>query len=516
MTSDSARISRRGLLAGGLAGAATILLPAAEAGPAARGLPRARPESLGIDPAGILGFIDQVNAKVGGLHSMMLLRHGKVAAEAWWAPYAPQYPHMLFSLSKSFCSTGVGLAAVEGKLSVDSPVISFFNEDLPAKVSDNLAAMTVRNLLTMSTGHDQDTTGRITSAPDGNWVRAFLSLPVEHAPGSKFVYNSGATYILSAIVRKVTGQDLLDFLRPRLFGPLGITGQTWETCPRGISIGGWGLSVKTEDIARFGQLYFQKGRWNGRGLIPESWVAEATSKQVSNGNPVTGGDWNQGYGYQFWRSRHGNYRGDGAFGQFCIVMPEHDAVLAITSGVSDMGAVMNSAWEHLLPALKASPTSISAGDSLTDRFRSLTVPTPAGIPAADAAKRYSGRRFQFQPNDQKIDQVQLLFDSSRARVAILGPGGVQRLECPGNKWKVGSYVAAQPPSAISARPTRRVASSGAWTSDDTYTMKVCFLETPFVQTTTFTFSEDRLTVRSKMNVGFGPTERPALTGKLVT
>ena len=212
------------------------------------------------------------NGTVHDLHSFMLLRHGQVVARGWWSPYAAQRPHMLFSLSKSFTSTAVGLAVAEGRLTVDDPVLSFFPEDAPAKVSPNLAAMRVRDLLSMSTGHAKDATGRATHKKEGNWVKGFLSLPVRYAPGTHFVYNSAATYMLSAIVQKLTGMTLLDYLRPRLFEPLGIDNPTWESCPRGINTGGWGLSVRTEDIARFGQLYLQKGVWKGQRILPEAWV----------------------------------------------------------------------------------------------------------------------------------------------------------------------------------------------------------------------------------------------------
>ncbi|HEX2999328.1 MAG TPA: serine hydrolase, partial [Armatimonadota bacterium] len=311
-------------------------------------LPRISPEAAGIAPEAILAFIDAVEQRVGGLHGFMLLRHGSVAAEGWWNPYAPQLPHMLYSLSKSFTSTAVGFAVAEGRLTVEDRVISFFPDKLPSKVDDNLAAMRVKDLLTMNTGHDQDATGATASAADGDWVRAFLSLPVEHTPGSKFVYNSAATYMLSAIVQKLTGMPIVEYLKPRLFDPLGIEGQSWDTCPRGINTGGWGLRLKTEDIARFGQCYLQKGKWGDRQLVPAAWVAEATRKQVDNNN---GGpnDWIQGYGYQFWRCRHNAYRGDGAFGQYCVVMPDQDAVLAINSGVGDMQAVLDAVWDCLLP-----------------------------------------------------------------------------------------------------------------------------------------------------------------------
>ena len=331
---DHSPFSRRRLLTGlAFGSAACVLGSVGDALADAPGkLRRKRPEALGIDPASISAFVDAVEQKVGGLHSFMLLRRGQVAAEAWWTPYGPEHPHMLYSLSKSFASTALGLAVAEGKLTVVDKVTSFFPNDLPTTISEHLRAMRVKHLLMMSTGHDTDATAPTINTPDGNWPKAFFSLPVQHAPGSKFVYNSAATYMCSAIVQKLTGKTVLDYLTPRLFQPLGIEGPTWESDPRGVNVGGWGLKVKTEDIARFGQLYLQKGKWQGKQLIPESWVAEATSKHIDNGTSPTS-DWAQGYGYQFWRCKHGAFRGDGAFGQYCVVMPEQEAVLAITSTV---------------------------------------------------------------------------------------------------------------------------------------------------------------------------------------
>jgi len=314
-------------------------------------LPRSTPEEQGICSSGIIDFLKGVSEKKLGLHSFMLLRHGHVVAEGWWSPYAPEKPHMLFSLSKSFTSTAIGFAVQEALLSLEDKVVSFFPEEAPKDISENLAAMEVKHLLSMSTGHAEDTTGPMMQQKDGNWVQGFLACPVVYKPGTHFLYNTGATYMLSAILQKITGQTLLEYLTPRLFEPLGISGATWDSCPRGINTGGFGLKVKTEDIAAFGQFYLQKGLWNGRRLLSEDWIEKATGFQVSNGN---GGesDWTQGYGYQFWRCRHNAYRGDGAFGQYCIVMPEQDAVVAITSGLGDMQAVLNLVWDCLLPAIK--------------------------------------------------------------------------------------------------------------------------------------------------------------------
>lgn len=318
-------------------------------------LPRATPESQGVSSEAILDYIQTADREVNSMHSFMLVRHGKVVAEAWWQPESPEKPHILWSLSKSFTSTAVGLAVAEGKLSIDDPVLKFFPEDAPEAPSANLKAMRVRDLLTMNAGHQDELNWR----EQADWAQAFLAHPVPHKPGTHFRYNTPATYMLSAIVQKVTGQTVLDYLTPRLFEPLEIEKPVWETSPQGISIGGYGLYLRTEDIAKFGQLYLQKGKWKGKQLIPESWIDMATSKQVSNGsNPAS--DWDQGYGFQFWRCRHGAFRGDGKDGQFCIVLPEQDAVIAITAQTGNMQAELNVVWEKLLPAFHDAPLSENA------------------------------------------------------------------------------------------------------------------------------------------------------------
>lgn len=334
-------------------------------------LVRRSPESQGVSSKAIREFIETVNQKIDTLHSFMLLRHGHVVAEGWWKPEFADKPHVLHSLSKSFCSTAVGLAVAEGKLSVDDLVLKFFPEDAPERPSDKLKQMRVRDLLTMSTGHD--TEPKFTA--DEPWVKTFLAHPVSHKPGAHFQYNSPATYMQSAIVQKVTGQTVLEYLKPRLFEPLGIQNPTWMTSPQGISTGGWGLMICTEDIAKFGQLYLQKGTWNGKQLVPTTWVEQATSKQVSNGSDPAR-DWDQGYGFQFWRCRHNAYRGDGAFGQFCIVLPEQDAVIAITADTKDMQAELNVVWDKLLPAFHANALPANADEEalLKATLSKLAVP----------------------------------------------------------------------------------------------------------------------------------------------
>ena len=519
MSEKSTPPDRRTFLQGVAMGAAACAMGdiAAEASPASLSpsvrLLRVGLEAVGIAPAGASAFVEAVNAKVGGLHSFMLLRHGKVAAEAWWTPYAPASPHMLYSLSKSFTSTAAGLAVSEGLFSVEDAVTSFFPDSLPATISDNLAAMRVRHLLTMNTGHDKDATGGTTSQPDGDWVRGFLALPVEHTPGSKFVYNSAATYMLSAIVQRRSGKTVLDYLTPRLFVPLGIENPTWETCPKGINTGGWGLSVKTEDIARFGQTYLQKGQWNGRQVVPVAWVEQATMRQVPNGDPALPSDWSQGYGYQFWRCRHNAYRGDGAFGQYCLVMPDHDAVLAITSGVGDMQAVLNAVWEHLLPAMGTAPLP---ADSKTDtdlqhKLKTLAIPVPQGQPTSPTVARVSGKTFRFGDNGQKLESLTLTFDAGGCQIVMRDAKGEQRVTCGSSRWVKGAALLE---GALSSKVEAKVMARGTWTQDDTYTATLCFMETPYVRTLICAFGQDQMTLRIHNNVSFGPTDTPSLVGHL--
>src|SRR4051812_26120385 len=275
---------------------AISLAAAARAEAAGVPLPRSTPEEQGISSVAVREFVEAAD-KIDTLHSFMILRHGHVIGEGWWKPEAADKPHVLHSLSKSFNGTAVGLAIAEGKLSLDDPVLKFFPGEAPAEPSENLKAMTVRDLLTMTGGHDTEPK----SGPGGPTVKQFLAQPVVHQPGTHFQYNTMGSYTLSAIVTKVTGQTTLEYLKPRLFGPLGIQSPQWDSSPEGNSLGGYGLKLCTEDIAKFGQLYLQKGKWNGQQLIPQEWISQATSKQVPNekeSHSKIGIDWQQGYGFQ--------------------------------------------------------------------------------------------------------------------------------------------------------------------------------------------------------------------------
>ncbi len=464
-------------------------------------LPRSSPEAQGVSSSKIQAFVEAADKNIDSLHGFVLVRHGHVIAEGWWGPYSADAPHELYSLSKSFTSTAVGLAIAEGKLKLDDPILKFFPDDAPANPSANLKAMRLSDLLRMSTGQQTEPPRRA----DEPWTKTFLKHAVPFKPGTHFMYNTSATYMLSAAVQKATGQTVLDYLKPRLFEPLGITKPTWVTSPQGISAGGYGLSVRTGDIAKFGQLYLQKGKWQGKQLVPRAWVEAATSRQTSNGsNPNS--DWDQGYGYQFWRCRHGAYRGDGAFGQFCIVLPKQDAVIAITAGVGNMQAVLNLVWDKLLPAFEPAPMpeNESAQTALAGALKGLSMHLPKanGTPA-----KVAGRKYNFPANDLKLDSIEVKSggkDGEATLVTRIG-GNEQTLVCRPDAWHKGRL-------AWHRLPEQPAATGGAWTSDDTFTAKICFYETPFVVTLRLKFARNEVRIDSAQNVGFGPVKVGPLVG----
>lgn len=300
---------------------------------------KSAPEMQGVPCAALERFLralDDEGQKLG-VHGVMVLRHGAVICEAYWAPYRAQVPHMLYSMSKTVTGMAIGILVDEGYLSLDETLVSIFPElvlkqQFPFFPQNHIRQMTVRHLLTMSTGCRFNEIG---SMLDGDWARMFMESVPKFEPGSAFEYNSLNSYMLSAIVARRTGMGLSDYLRPRLFEPLGIAQYAWEKCPMGIEKGGWGLSLTLEDTAKLGQLYLNGGEWNGRRIISEDWIRASTKIQTA----IPGSECKNGYGYQVWiGKKDGVYQFNGAFGQHVVVLPSFDAVVAIFSGSSQLFA----------------------------------------------------------------------------------------------------------------------------------------------------------------------------------
>jgi len=345
-------------------------------------LPLATPSEVGVDAAGVLAFLDAVQAADDQeLHSVALLRHGRVFARGWWDPYGPDDATLMYSLSKSFTSTALGFAVAEGLVALTDRVVDRLPPE--GEVGPRTAAMTLQDLAAMASGHHADTLDdpRVRDAADP--ALGFLSIEPDSDPGTVFAYNNPATYTLGAVLQSVTGTTLTEYLRPRLFEPLGITPGWWDQRPAGRDIAFTGLHLTTEALMRFGQLYLDGGTYAGRQVLPQGWTGTALALHTPNPaepNP----DWRQGYGFQFWRGRHGTVRGDGAYGQFVVLMPEQDAVLVTTAGTGNMQGVLDAAWAHLLPAFDRA-TSVEADAALADRLEHLQIVTDSPDPLVDLA-----------------------------------------------------------------------------------------------------------------------------------
>lgn len=434
-------------------------------------LPRSTPSEQGVDANGVLAFLGAAEAAGMDLHSIMLLRHGNVIAEGWWAPYAADRIHLLYSLSKSFTSSAIGIAESEGLLSLDDPVTTFFPDKVPAELPRYVADLTVRHLLSMASGHAEDTIGKlIAGGPD--FVRTFFSIPPDREPGRLFCYNQGCTYTLSAIITKLTGQRLVDYLRPRLFAPLGIERAHWLHTDEGVDQGFSGLHAETESVAKLGQLYLQDGTWDGAQIVPKDYAVRAHTKQVDNAPSSDNPDWQQGYGLQFWICRYDAYRGDGAFGQFCIVIPAADAVIACTAQISDMQAEIDLFWEHLLPALSGTGSPDPDADrTLAARLSALSTAT---IDAADSAPAESVTfgldggppRYAEQLTGVRVDTK----DGTSTLVLTVG-GAEQAVDVRPGTWTEGELPGiGQLLSPVSA--------TGGWVADDEFAADVVFLTAP--------------------------------------
>ena len=480
-------------------------------------LPRSDPETEGVSSKGILNFIEAVEQSGQEWHSFMFLRHGKVIAEGWWDPYQPDLKHIMYSTSKTFTSTAVGFAVSEGKLTVEDKVISFFPDLLPDTVSDNLTALRVKDLLCMAAGQNPEPIGILRGQ---HWVKSFLSVPIVDKPGTKFLYNSAATYMLSAILQKVTGEKMIDYLTPRLFEPLSVKGADWEIDPEGINTGGWGLRVKTEDMAKLGQLYLQKGRWNDQQLLPEKWIDEATTAKIMQKSDITDeekatSDWLQGYCYQIWRSRNNAFRADGAFGQFIIVMPEQDAVVAVTANVNNMQKEIDLVWEHLLPAIHSGqlPADQDAAAALRKKLVSLALPPAKGTAASIEKKLSSKTTFVMDQSEttlsihfkndvcyfaMKIDAVEYLFEFGKQAWKT------------GETTKPGVYIVPSVSNFVGLPPFK-IAGSYAWDDEQTLSLILRYIESPHYETFILLFDGERLTATVSNSIN--PHQKIQLTGK---
>jgi CubicO group peptidase (beta-lactamase class C family) len=431
-------------------------------------LPRTTPESRGLPSAAVLALVDRLEAEGLEPHSLMLLRHGHVLAEGWWAPYHRRGVQLVYSLSKSFTSCAVGLAVADGLVGLDDRLVDVF-PDQAGTAGPRVRGLRLHDVLSMSTGHVEDTLDHLLGRDDP--VAAYLSLEPLAERGSWFVYDNGATFVAGAAVQRAAGSRLLDYLRPRLLDPIGVGPAAWITASDGHDAGFSGLHVRTEAVAHLGQLLLDDGVWQGERILPEGWVARATSPLTDNSMHDGGVDWQQGYGYQFWRCRHGAFRGDGAFGQFCLVLPDQQSVVAITAGTEDMQAVLDAIWEELLPAYADAPLAAdpAALAGLQQRLAAATLPVTASAPGATPTED-GPWRFTREDTGWELDltSVEVRRVGTGSWELVVQSGGEVTVPCADGSW----------PAMHTSDGSAPFVASGGWTAPGVFEARVCAVETP--------------------------------------
>ncbi|MCQ2388362.1 MAG: beta-lactamase family protein, partial [Kiritimatiellae bacterium] len=436
------------------------------------------PEAEGISSRAILDWVDAAEKEIAWMHSFVLVRHGKIVASGWWNPYKREYPHRLFSHSKSFTSTAVGFAADEKKLDLDERVAAIFPDKLPANPSENALRLRVRDLLTMNVGSEG--TDNFRRDPSGDWEKAFFAGDFKHEPGTRFKYDSSATYMLASIVERKTGRKMMEYLHEKFFDPVGITSVYTTYSPSGVPCGGWGMAMTTEELARFGQFYLQRGAWEGKQLLSRDWATLATTKQTASGwggPDQPDSDWYQGYCFQFWRCRHNAFRADGAGGQFTIVMPDQDAVFCGTALFGDFQGAFNTIWKHVLPAFKDAPLAEDpeALKRLRDKCASLELPLVKGSKTGVVA---DAKTWKLKPNARGITALSFAPDAEGWTLAFACADGERQLAVGAGKWRAGelqmSRQTCDPLGAYGLLGRVATAANGAWTAPGVFEAELYF------------------------------------------
>ncbi len=322
--------------------------PASRSTTPGHSLPRSTPEQQGVPSDAVLRMVRRWQDEGNEPHGVVVIRHGHVVAEGAWRPWPRDGLRLVYSVSKTFLAMAAAFAEAEGLLVRDERLVDVFPEAASA-AGPRAARLTVEDCLRMSTGHHADTLDTVPGLAGGGEeaVAPFLAAEPDEEPGSWFLYHNGASRVLALAVQRRTGERLLDYLGPRLLDPIGVTDAAWTTWA-GSDLGFSGLHVTTDTVARLGLLLLQDGVWQGRQVLPQGWVATASSALADTSHHPDPADWRVGYGYQMWRSRHG-FRADGAYGQFALVVPHHDLVVAVTSCTETTHEVLDAVWDELLP-----------------------------------------------------------------------------------------------------------------------------------------------------------------------
>jgi Beta-lactamase len=463
------------------------------------------PENHRLSSKALLDFfmrIEQLNLDV---NSFMLLQDGKITAQFWRTPYRKDCPQLLYSLSKSFTSIAVGIAWDHGFLNLDDKVISFFPDKLPNNISPNLAKMTVHHLLSMNAGHHDNIYAAI--AKEQDWVKTFLSLDVEHEPGSYYRYSTHSTYMLSAIIEQATGQNMVDFLMPRLFEPLGIPRPSWEICPMGITGGGMGLSLSTESVAKFGLMLLNNGVYEGKRIVSEQYIKLATTEQSDNRTGAERIDSAQGYGYQFHLCRRGCYRGDGGFGQLCFVAPQENIVIVATSGFKNMKplqTLLDLIFEHIFDQIDNSDSTCPEDNiELQKLLSEMSYPIPAIQPIPEDIPDLNNRCYIVDDNPHGLKKIKFKSKDERLELHVFY-GDKRDNMLPFDFTKsMRSYDVFNKDLSMHKQ---EVVTYAAWQDKHTLLLTLFYIETPYIVTYTITFKDASVDFQFNINVSLNIPE----------
>ena len=468
---------------------------------------RVTPESVGIRSEAIWNFLDAVDTDLTEMHGLVIMRHDKIAAEGWWAPYAPGIPHMCASLTKTYMGTAIAIAIQEGLLTLDTHVNDIFPEFVPENPSPYFEELTIRHILTMGSGMCEFPT------MEGNWVQNFIAVPLKYRPGTNFWYNSVGSTFLGKVIEKLTGETVYEYLEEKLFPKIGINGKVvmHGIAPDGQDMWAWRTVSSTEDNLRLMKLYKDCGIVNGERLIPEEYVKLATTKQIDNESTGSRerGDLEgcSGYGYQMWMCSYpGSYRADGAAGQFSIVIPDKDMIVSMNQNSANPNKVITKLWECLLPGVLDNPIEETEEVSemqkkLQYRMQRLAVAAPKFKPYAPAKEQASGiykavsGSFDlyclgmYAPEASPVREFRFCFDEMEGAVTWIGKdntGLTVEFALDGSR----RYNRFRSPWQFA----EKCFANGVWESDDTFRLEELWPENNSKKVTWFRFSEGECVV----------------------
>jgi CubicO group peptidase (beta-lactamase class C family) len=450
-----------------------------------------------VDSGEIIAFIDDVEAAGLELHDLMIWRDGVVVAEGWRWPYSAERRRMTHSMTKSITACAIGMLVDAGHLSLTDTVCSFFPE-IGVAAGSATSRMTVEDLLTMRSGQGSEVSGSIWRGIATSWIDEFFRIPLDHEPGTVHVYSSAASYMLSAVVTRVTGETIFDFLKPRLFAPLGITNVTWDVGPDGVNSGGNGVSFTTADGLKLGILHAQKGVWKGQRILSEWWVDQATK---AHGVPDYGYHWVIGDGY---------YAALGVFVQMIMVFPDSNVVLALNSAMDESAVLLPHLKRHF-PAAFGNGRDADADKRLAQRLASWAA-TPDFSSLAIGDEPALAGTWLFGANDLGLVDLSLAFTPDDVRLSLTDGEGTHRVSAARGGWMTApSYL---PGAALhhGYRMDDMPTVTGArWLADNRLELVLHFLEAAFRDTFTFTVEGSTLTMDRAVNINSSARAWPTLT-----